>query len=99
MMPVRPGPIAAPFAALPAAETGTDQAVEAAVHSLLAESPVSKTAYISVAAQGGIVTLDGTVSDGAWLARFKNRLTAALPSVTIDDRLEWVVPDCGVGIA
>jgi hypothetical protein len=46
-----------------------------------------------------LVTLDGTVSDSPWLDRFKSRVTSAMPGITVDDRLEWVLPDCGVGRA
>lgn len=66
---------------------------------MLAKSPLSKTAYIAVAARNGVVSLEGAVCDGVWLAQFKDQVTSALPSVTIDDRLDWVMPDCGIGVA
>ncbi len=76
-----------------------DCAIERTVRSMLADAPLDRTAAIDVTVCGGVVTLGGTVSDGMWLARFKNQLTGALPSVVIDDRLDWVVPDCGAGAA
>lgn len=84
--------------ALPGAETcDTDAAIEQAVRSMLAEPPGCRTAWITAAVQDRVVTLEGIISDGLSFARLKNRITSAIPSVSIDDHVEWVVPDCGIG--
>ena len=76
-----------------------DAAVEQTVRSMLASMPGGEGAYIDVAASNGVVRLDGTVSDGPSLARFKSQVASAMPGVTIDDRTEWVLRDCAIGRA
>lgn len=80
-------------------DTFADDATMQAVRATLAESPASQTACIDVSTQDGIVTLDGTVSDSRWLARFKNQVTSALPGIIVADRLDWVIQDCSIGLA
>ena len=82
------------------AETcGTDQAIEQSVRLMLAEAPFGRMASITAMVHDRVVTLEGYVSDGLSFARLKNRITSAIPSVSIEDRVEWVVPDCGIGFA
>ena len=76
-----------------------DSATATSVRAILAASPLSDHAYVTVDVCDGLLTLSGTVSDGLLLARFKNQVTAAVPSLVIEDKLDWVVPDCGIGVA
>ena len=76
-----------------------DSLTERSVREMLAASDLSHHGYVEVTARKGAVILAGTVSDGASLADFKRDIAASHPGVPIEDHLEWVVPDCGIGCA
>ena len=76
----------------------TDATIEQDLRAILAEPAFAQTA-VTISVHGGIVTLDGVVSDGLSFARLKNRITSAAPSLSMADRVDWVVPECGVGVA
>jgi osmotically-inducible protein OsmY len=76
-----------------------DEALTRRVEAMLSAGPWRQHCAIGVTVRDAVVTLDGTCWDDGCLDTVAQAVMGVAYVRAVDNRLAWVLPDCGIGSA